>query len=149
MWPKSQAVWQGGNPRICRSKAPKQAREAIQPKGCCVINLRGRSRSSLGYSVAAGDADLAFSLPDARQQPFLYDPLWPIGLGMVGVVCGFLLLRGNKWSRGLCVAWLAFHVIGGSLDSVQKLVVHGLLLAVIAYFLFRRRVNAYFRSAAT
>lgn len=99
--------------------------------------------------VVVGLADIGFSLPGVRHQPFQYDDLWPIGLGLVAIVCGFLLLRGNNWARWLAVAWLAFHVIVGSLDSAQKLIAHGLLLAVIAYFLFRQEADAYFRTAQT
>ena len=99
--------------------------------------------------VVAGLADIGFSLSGVRQQPFHYDSLWPLALGAVAILCGFWLLRGSNWSRWLAVAWLAFHVIVASLGSAQKLVVHGLLLAVIAYFLFRQEAAAYFRPART
>ena len=99
--------------------------------------------------VVAGLADIGFNLSGVRQQPFDYDSLWPIGLGLVAIVCGFLLLRGNNWARWLSVAWLAFHVIVGSFGSIQKLIAHGLLLAVIAYFLFRREAGSFFRPAQT
>ncbi|HTU36030.1 MAG TPA: hypothetical protein VMF66_19680 [Candidatus Acidoferrum sp.] len=99
--------------------------------------------------VVVGLADIVFSLPVVRHEPFRSDSLWPIGLGIIAIVCGLLLLCGNNWARWLAVAWLAFHVVVGGLDSVQKLVVHGLLLAVIAYFLFRHEAEAYFRPAQT
>ncbi|MGH9734455.1 MAG: hypothetical protein ACRD8A_07690 [Candidatus Acidiferrales bacterium] len=99
--------------------------------------------------VVAGLADIGFNLRGLTQQPFRYDSLWPIGLGIVAVFCGLLLFLGINWARWLAVAWLAFHVIVGSFGSAQKLVVHGLLLAVIAYFLFRREATAYFRPAQT
>lgn len=99
--------------------------------------------------AVAGLADIGFNLSGVRQQPFHYDSLWPLGLGAVAIVCGLLLLRGKNWARWVAVGWLAFHVIVASLGSVQKLVVHGVLLAVIAYFLFRREAKDYFRPAQT
>lgn len=99
--------------------------------------------------VIAGLADIGFNLRGLTQRPFHYDSLWPIGLGIAAIACGFLLLRGINWARWLAVAWLAFHVIVASVGSIQKLVVHGLLLAVIAYFLFRREAGAFFRPAQT
>lgn len=99
--------------------------------------------------VIAGLADIGFNLRGLTQQPFHYDSLWPIGLGIVAIVCGFLLLRGKNWSRWLAVAWLAFHVVVASLGSMGKFAVHGLLLAVIAYFLFNQEAAAFFRPAQT
>lgn len=99
--------------------------------------------------IVVGLADIGFSLPVVRHEQFHTDALWPIGLGAVAIVCGFLLLRGKNWSRWLAVAWLAFHVVVASLGSMGKFAVHGLLLAVIAYFLFNQEAAAFFRPAQT
>lgn len=99
--------------------------------------------------VVAGLADICFNLPVVRHEPFHRESLWPVGLGVIAIVCGRLLLRGIDWARWLAVAWLAFHVVVASLGSVGKFAVHGLLLAVIAYFLFRQEAKDYFRPAQT
>ena len=40
---------------------------------------------------------------------------------------------------------MAFHVAISFFDSISKIVVHVLLLALIAYALFRRDASAYFQ----
>lgn len=81
---------------------------------------------------------------DARS-PLAAGPLWVLGLRVLAAVGGVLLLRGASWARWLVVAWLAYHVVLGALHSVPDALIHLLLLAIIAYFLFRPRANAYFR----
>src|SRR5690348_10682015 len=95
--------------------------------------------------VVVGAGDIVAGLWVVRRQ-FHSDSLWLIGLGVVAIVCGFFLLRRSNWARWIAVAWLAFHV-ALSFDSRSKLVVHGALLALLAYFLFRTQANAYFRPA--
>lgn len=96
--------------------------------------------------VVAGAGDIFLGLSDVWRRQFHSDSLWPIGLGVVAILCGFFLLRRNNWARWVAVAWLAFHV-AVSFDSRSKLIMHGALLVVLAYFLFRPQANAYFRSA--
>jgi hypothetical protein len=67
----------------------------------------------------------------------------------VAIVCGAFLLRGHNWARWLALAWIGFHVGISFLDSLQKVVVHGLILLLIAYFLFRPRARTYFRHRET
>jgi len=47
------------------------------------------------------------------------------------------------------LAWVAFHVGISFFDSLQKVVVHGLILLLIAYFLFRPEARTYFRHRET
>jgi uncharacterized membrane protein YgdD (TMEM256/DUF423 family) len=81
------------------------------------------------------------------QRPFQYDPVWAIGVSLVAIVCGFCMLRRNDWARWLSVAWLVFHVVLSGFHSRQELIVHGALLVVFAYLLFRPEANRYFRGA--
>ena len=67
----------------------------------------------------------------------------------VSIVCGAFLLRGHNWARWLALTWIAFHVGISFFDSLQKVVVHGLLLLLIAYFLFRPEARTYFRDRET
>jgi uncharacterized membrane protein HdeD (DUF308 family) len=85
----------------------------------------------------------------ALRHPVQNDAAWPILIGLVGIVCGIYLFRGSNWARWLAVLWIAFHVIISSLDSLPKLAIHTLLLAVFAFFLFRAPATAYFRPAAS
>jgi hypothetical protein len=55
------------------------------------------------------------------------------------------VLRGRNWARWLLVAWLVYHVILSVFHPLPQLIMHGLLLVVMAYFLFRPRASAYFR----
>lgn len=76
---------------------------------------------------------------------FGWEDLWAPLLAFVAAVAGIFLLRGHNWARWLAVAWMAFHVAISFFDSISKIVVHVLLLALIAYALFRRDASAYFQ----
>ena len=67
---------------------------------------------------------------------------------LIAIVCGVFLLRRHNWARWLAVAWMAFHV-ALSFDSLQKLIIHCLFLALIAYFLFRPNARIYFQHRET
>jgi hypothetical protein len=81
------------------------------------------------------------------QNPFEYDI---IGIGLVrltAVVCGVYMLRGHNWARWLALAWIAVHVVLSAFHTLRELAVHGLLCAILAYFLFRPTASRYFRAA--
>jgi len=80
---------------------------------------------------------------------FRYDGIWIEVVEVLAIVCGAFLLRGHNWARWLILVWIAYHVILSALHSVSQTVVHGMLFAVVAYFLFRPRVTAYFRGRNT
>ena len=82
-------------------------------------------------------------------QPYAirYDDVAAVGISLVAVLCGIYMLRGSDWARWLAVAWLAFHVILSGFHSRRELIVHTVLLAMFAYFLFRPEATAYFRGA--
>lgn len=65
--------------------------------------------------------------------------------GIVAIVGGALLLRGQRWGRWLVVFWLAAHVVI-SLDHDRfELVVHGLLFVLVVTVLYRRAASSYLR----
>lgn len=66
-------------------------------------------------------------------------------LEIVAFVSGAFLLRGQNWARWLAVAWIAFHVILSAFDPWQKLAVHVVLCALIAWALFCPPAARYFR----
>jgi hypothetical protein len=59
------------------------------------------------------------------------------------------LLRGANWARWLALVWIAYHVIISGFHSLHELVIHSLLFAVFAYFLFRGPESRYFHAART
>lgn len=65
-------------------------------------------------------------------------------LGAIAVVAGVYLLRGARWVRWLVLAWLAFHVVAGALQSVSIAMPHVVLLLVIAYVLLGPPTSSYY-----
>jgi hypothetical protein len=66
-------------------------------------------------------------------------------LAALAVVGGAFLFRASNWARWLCVVWMGAHVLISLQHSLQQVVVHGVFLAIIVYFLFRAPASAYFR----
>lgn len=64
----------------------------------------------------------------------------------VSVVSGFAMLRGLNWARVLYVGWSAIGLVIGLVTSPIKvaLIPSVVVLAIIAFFLFRAKANAYF-----
>jgi hypothetical protein len=88
-------------------------------------------------------------LPILVRRACHYDDILVEFSEFVAIVCGAFLLRGHNWARWLALAWIAFHVGISFFESLQKVVIHGLILLLIAYFLFRPEARAYFRHRET
>ena len=100
--------------------------------------------------VAAGVVGLAYHLTEFKTlHPFQSDVVWVALLRLMAIVCGTFMLRGNNWARWLSVAWLAYHVILSGFHSPQELILHSMLFAILACFLFRPEATAYFLAART
>ena len=65
---------------------------------------------------------------------------------LIAFICGVFLLRGANWARWLAVAWIVFHV-AISFPQLQKVTVHAIICALIAWILFRPAAGRYFRGA--
>ena len=74
------------------------------------------------------------------------DGVWIMLTELVAIVCGIFLLRRANWARWLALAWMLFHV-ALSYPVVRQLVMHGVICALIAWFLFNPGANRYFRGA--
>jgi len=99
--------------------------------------------------IAAGAFGLIFHLAEYKPpNPFEYDIVWISLVNLVAIFSGVYILRGRNWARWLALAWIAFHVVL-SFHSWSELVMHSLLCAASAYFLFRPRATRYFRAAGT
>jgi hypothetical protein len=67
-------------------------------------------------------------------------------VGVVAVLGGASLLMGREWARWVLLAWMAFHVAIGAVDSVGKFAFHVVLFVVIGYVMFRPGVGEYFKT---
>jgi len=96
--------------------------------------------------VLAGVIGLAYHASDlVARRPFEYDLVLVSFVRLLAILCGVFLLRGSNWARWGLIIWMAYHVVLSGFHSVLELVMHSVLLALIAYFLFRPEVSAYFR----
>ena len=113
------------------------------------MNKRPISVTVIGcIFIAAGVIGFAYHVSEFKpQRPFQYDLVLVSLVRLLAILGGVFVLRGKNWARWLLLAWIAFHVVLSAFHSLFELAVHGLLLAVIAYVLFRPPASAYFRSA--
>jgi hypothetical protein len=97
--------------------------------------------------IGVGLLGLAAHLMDFKiQHPFQYDIVWIALVHVIAVVAGVYMLLGSNWARWLAIVWLAFHVVVSGFDSLSKLAIHVVFLAVFAYFLLRNDAKEYFRA---
>jgi len=95
--------------------------------------------------VAAGALGLVHHLADLKiSKPVESELVWISVVNLLAIVSGIFMLLGRNWARWLALAWLAFHVAISFLHSTQQVVFHAVLLVLIAYFLYRPEVRAYF-----
>jgi len=113
------------------------------------MNKRPSSVTVIGcIFVIAGAIGFAYHLTEFKaQRPFEYDVVWVLLVRLLAIIGGVFLIRGSDWARRFLLIWLAYHVILSAFHSMFELITHGLLLAAIAYFLYRPPVSAYFRDA--
>jgi hypothetical protein len=113
------------------------------------MNKRPSSVTVIGVIfVMAGTIGFVYHLTEfMAQRPFEYDVVWVLLVRLLAIIGGVFLIRGSDWARWFLLIWLAYHVILSAFHSMFELITHSLLLAVIAYFLYRPLVSAYFRDA--
>ena len=98
--------------------------------------------------IASGMIGLAYHSTEFQiEHPFENDAAWVCLVRLLAIVAGAFLLRGHNWARWLALVWMAWHVYLSVFHPLSELIVHGVLLVVIAFFLFRPRASAYFRAA--
>jgi hypothetical protein len=119
--------------------------DPLEPSGS--LNKRPLSVTLIStLFLLTGLIGFVFHASDFRMQGPLQSVLiWVCLVRLLGVVCAVFMLRAANWARWLAVIWLAYHILLSAVHSTQQLVVHSLLLAVIAYFLFRAPASVYFR----
>ena len=116
-----------------------------------VINMNKRPLSVTAIGclfIVAGVIGLAYHGAEfGAQRPFDYDIVLVLLVRLLAILGGVFLLRGSDWARWFLLIWIAYHVILSAFHSMFELIMHSLLFAVIAYFLYRPRVSAYFGDA--
>jgi uncharacterized membrane protein YesL len=110
-------------------------------------NKRPLSVTVIGWIfLVAGVIGVAYHATEFRRHgPFQHDLVWVCLVRLLAIICAVFMLRGSNWARWLLVIWMAYHVILSAFHSPSQLIVHGILLAVIVYLLFRPPTSAYFR----
>jgi hypothetical protein len=100
--------------------------------------------------IAVGVLAFAYHLTQVHTfRPFPIDLLEIFAVELLAFIAGLYILRGNNWARWLAVLWMAAHLIGNIFFFRQGILVHAVLLALIAYALFRPASTAYFRSCSS
>lgn len=96
--------------------------------------------------VAAGAFGLARGFIDAKSiWPAEHDLIWIIVIDLIGIACGWFLLKGHNWARWATLLWVGGHVVLVSLYMPRMILVHALIFAMISYLLaFREDVREYF-----
>lgn len=74
-----------------------------------------------------------------------YEDALVLAIRLLAILGGIFLLYGKGWARWVLVLWLAYHVILSAFHAMGELVMHALLLATIAYILFRSQASSYLR----
>lgn len=99
--------------------------------------------------IAAGVVGLVYHAADFKsQQSPPSEVVWISLIRLMAIVCGACMLTGRNWARWLAVAWMAYHAVLSAFHSWFDVAVHGAMLAVFVYVLFRRSASRYFRVSA-
>ena len=100
--------------------------------------------------IVVGAGGLLLHLNDLRSRhAFETDMLWASLVALIAIVAGVYLFRGSSWARWLALVWIMFHVILSAFNSWSEMLMHALICAVIAYFLFRQPADQYFSARTT
>lgn len=70
---------------------------------------------------------------------------WTAASGLVALAGGWYLNRGRQFARVLLVMWMALHIVLSAMHSWEKLTIHCIIFAVIAYYLLRPSAADFFR----
>lgn len=85
------------------------------------------------------------------QHPFA--TLWLCGVPVVGLLCGFFMLRGMNWARWVLSLWFGYNSVAKLVVGDPKLLpqsfLSALLVGTAVYLLFRPPATAFFRGPAS
>ena len=96
--------------------------------------------------IAAGIVGFAYHAREINiHDLFGNDLILALFVRLLAVAGGIFALRVANWARWLLVTWLVYHVVLSIYHPLEQLIVHSVLLVVITFFLFRPKVNEYFK----
>src|ERR1700722_11541025 len=72
-----------------------------------------------------------------------HESIWIELTELLALIAGAFMFRGRNWARWLALVWMAFH-IAISFPVLRQVVIHSILLALIAWILFRPDARRYF-----
>jgi len=112
-----------------------------------VVSKRPLSVTLIGaLFLVTGLVGLGYHATDFKlHDPLQYDLVVVCLVRLLAVIGAVFMLRAHNWARWLLVIWMAYHVVLSAFHSASEMIVHTLLFAVIAYFLFWRPASEYFR----
>lgn len=100
-----------------------------------------------GLLIALGVAGIIQPfISKGSNSPHSAESFWILALSAVAVLSGFYLLKRRGWARWLSLAWIGAHLGISFLNSFQEVAVHAVFFVLIAYLLFRRDANEWFRN---
>jgi hypothetical protein len=76
-----------------------------------------------------------------------HDSLWIALTEALAIVCGMFMFLGHNWARWLALAWIGFHVILSAFHSIDQVLMHSIICALIAWALLHPKASRYFRSS--
>jgi hypothetical protein len=96
--------------------------------------------------IVAGTVGFVYHGAEFKRGAVQYELVLVCLIRLLAIVCGVFMLRGSNWARWGLLVWIAYHVILSAFHTLFELLMHGLLFAVVAWFLLRPRASAYFRA---
>jgi hypothetical protein len=70
-------------------------------------------------------------------------PAWTTRV--MAIVGGIGVLRGRNWGRWVLAAWMVLHIGLSFLHSLTEVLLHTAIFTPLAYFLFSRSADPFFR----
>jgi len=96
--------------------------------------------------ILAGSIGFTYHLKEFYQPDVNVSQLiWVLLLRILAIVCGSLLLLRMSWARWLAIAWLAYHVYIGAINSTSEMIAHIVLLVIVTVLLFLPVSTAFFQ----
>jgi hypothetical protein len=97
--------------------------------------------------IVAGGVGFVYHIKDFFKPGYTqYETIWVLFLRILAIVCGVLLLLKIKWARWLAIAWLAYHVLIGALNSTSEMIAHIVFLIIVTVLLFLPVSSKYFQN---
>jgi hypothetical protein len=95
--------------------------------------------------IVAGAVGIVYHLKElGTGQPIRFENVAILLLRLIAIVSGVFLLKGRDWARWLSLAWIGLHVFISFFHSLQQVMMHGSLFALIGYALTRPEARVYF-----